>query len=220
MNVKKVNRQRINQLLSPKIVDARVAQVFNTFKNVLVTSSFGTTSAVLLHIVNRIKPGYPVYFVDTRYHFEETLEYKKTLTDLLDLNVIDLKPDPSRNQTTRIRQMWLDNPDNCCKINKLEPLKRVKSSHSIWMSGLIGTQSSYRSNLEIIAEQTGMLRCYPLIDWNKERVDEYMDLYGLPRHPLEDRGYESVGCVHCTIPGKGRQGRWDGDDKTECGLHR
>lgn len=82
-----VNKEKINRSLSAKIVDAMVAQVFNSFKDILVTSSFGTTSAVLLHLVSRMKPEYPVYFIDTGYHFKETLEYRDRLTRLLNLNV-------------------------------------------------------------------------------------------------------------------------------------
>lgn len=215
-----LDKAKINRTLSTKLVDARVAQVFNTFDNVLLTSSFGTTSAVLLHIVSRVKPGYPIYFVNTGYHFEETLSYKNKLAAMLDLNVVELHPDASSHQTTRQQQLWLSNPDKCCEINKMEPLQQVKNRFSIWMSGLIGYQNSYRSNLDIIIEKTEMLRCYPLIDWNKTMVDEYMETYGLPAHPLAEEGYASIGCTHCTIPAEGRDGRWSNMEKTECGLHR
>ncbi|MDZ7691566.1 MAG: phosphoadenosine phosphosulfate reductase family protein [Balneolaceae bacterium] len=148
-----VNKAKINRSLSTKLVDARVAQVFNTFNDVLVTSSFGTTSAVLLHIISRVKPGCPVYFIDTGYHFEETLSYKNRLTKMLDLNVAELHPDTSDHETTRQRQMWLSDPDRCCKINKLEPIQKVKNRYPIWMSGVIGYQNSYRKNLDIIIKK-------------------------------------------------------------------
>ncbi|MDX1639105.1 MAG: phosphoadenosine phosphosulfate reductase family protein, partial [Balneolaceae bacterium] len=167
-----VDKAKINRSLSSKLVDARVAQVFNTFEHVLVTSSFGTTSAVLLHILSRVKPGYPIYFIDTGYHFEETIRYKQRLTELLDLNVVDLSPDPSKHRDTQRQKLWLSDPDRCCSINKLEPLEKVKDQYKIWMSGLIGYQNNYRSNLDIVIEKTEMLRCYPLIDWNKSMVDE------------------------------------------------
>lgn len=201
-------------------MDARVAQVFNSFGDVLVTSSFGTTSAVLLHILSRVKPRYPIHFIDTGYHFEETIEYKHRLTRLLNLNVIDIHPDRSRHRFTRQEMLWTGNPDKCCEINKIEPLKKIKSKFTIWMSGLIGYQSDRRKTLDIIIDKMGMLRCYPLIDWTKHTVDQYMELYGLPRHPLEAEGYHSIGCTHCTVPGDGRDGRWSGTGKTECGLHK
>lgn len=215
-----VNKEKINRSLSSKITDARLAQVFNSFDNVLFTSSFGTTSAVLLHMVSRIKPDCPIYFIDTGYHFNETLEYKERLTRLLDLNVVDLRPDPSRNMTTEVQQMWAKDPDKCCHINKVEPLRKVKQRYDVWMSGLIGYQNAYRQTLEIMEEKADIVKFYPLIDWNRTLVDEYIDGHGLPHHPLKEQGYHSVGCTHCTVPGVGRQGRWNTESKTECGLHQ
>ncbi|SHG27836.1 phosphoadenylylsulfate reductase (thioredoxin) [Fodinibius roseus] len=215
-----VNKEKINQSLSTKIVDARVAQVFNSFEGVLVTSSFGTTSAVLLHLVSRIRPDHPIYFIDTGYHFEETLRYKKRLTRLLDLNVIDLRPDPRRHAMTEQQQLWSQDAGRCCRVNKVEPIKEIKEKHDVWMSGLIGFQNRHRSTLRIIDRQDEMLKFYPLIDWGSSLVREYIAGHGLPQHPLKEKGYHSVGCTHCTAPGVGREGRWSEQSKTECGLHR
>lgn len=214
-----VNKEKINEMLSAKIVDARVAHVFNTFKDVLVTSSFGTSSIILLHIVSRIKPDWPIYFIDTGNHFKETIHYKERLTRLLDLNVVDVLPDREEQLETKRKKLWDGDPDACCHINKVKPLNRVKEGYSIWMSGLIGYQNSYRNNLEIVAEQDDIIKFYPLIDWDKTLVDEYIEVHGLPRHPLEEKGYGSVGCTHCTTAAVGRDGRWGGSSKTECGLH-
>ncbi len=215
-----VNKEKINRSLSAKIVDARVAQIFNSFKDVLVTSSFGTTSAVLLHLVSRIRPNCPIYFIDTGYHFEETLDYKKRLTRLLGLNVIDLRPDPSRHTDTYKEELWEENPDKCCEINKVEPLDRVKNKYKVWMSGLIGFQNRHRNSLPIMDDDDELIKFYPLIDWNTSLVEEYIEVHGLPKHPLKEEGYHSVGCTHCTAPGQGREGRWNDFGKTECGLHR
>lgn len=214
-----VNKEKINRSLSAKIVDARVAQVFNTFKNVLVTSSFGTTSAVLLHLVSRIQPNCPVYFIDTGYHFEETLQYKKRLSRLLKLNVIDLRPAPAMHAKTRAQQLWSEDANRCCEINKSEPLQNIKEQYSVWMSGLIGFQSRHRQRLQILDDDQDLLKFQPLIDWNSGLVEEYIEGHGLPQHPLKKQGYHSVGCTHCTIPGAGRSGRWSDQSKTECGLH-
>jgi len=215
-----INKEKLNKALTSKIVDARIAQVFNSFEKVLVTSSFGTSSVVLLHIVSRIRPNCPIYFIDTGYHFKETLRYKDQLTRLLNLNVVTLKPDPSRHMTTKVQQMWAKNPEACCNINKNEPLRNIKPEHQVWVSGLIGYQNSYRNTLSIMEEQSDILKFYPLIDWNKSLVDEYIENHGLPFHPLVSQGYHSVGCTHCTVPGVGRNGRWADSSKTECGLHR
>lgn len=215
-----VNKEKINRSLSAKIVDARIAQVFNSFKDVLVTSSFGTTSAVLLHLISRIKPDCPIYFIDTGYHFDETIGYKERLTWLLDLNVIDLRPDPAKHTQTRKTKLWQDDPDKCCEINKVEPLERIKSRYKVWMSGLIGFQNRHRNRLQIVDDKKDLIKFYPLIDWNSSLVEEYIVGHGLPQHPLKKQGYHSVGCTHCTVPGMGRKGRWSKLSKTECGLHR
>lgn len=215
-----VNKEKINRSLSAKIVDARVAQIFNSFEDVLVTSSFGTTSAVLLHLVSRIKPDWPIYFIDTGYHFEETLSYKARLTRLLDLNVIDLYPDTLEHEMTEREQMWRKDTDRCCEINKMSPIEEVKEKHRVWMSGLIGFQNRHRSSLKIVDEKDEILKFYPLIDWNGSLVEEYITSHGLPQHPLKEQGYHSVGCTHCTVPGVGREGRWNNQAKTECGLHQ
>jgi phosphoadenosine phosphosulfate reductase len=115
-----VNKEKINRFsFDTKIVDSRVAQVFNTFKDVLVNSSFGTTSAVLLHLVSRIKPEYPIYFINTGYQFEEILDYKERLTRLLDLNVIELRPDPTEHAMTRKKQLWGRIPINVAVLTRL-----------------------------------------------------------------------------------------------------
>ena len=215
-----VNKEKINQLLSTKIVDARIAQVFNSFKEVLVTSSFGTTLAVLLHLVSRIAPDCPVYFIDTGYHFSETLAYKERVGRLLDLKIIDLRPDPADHSMTEKKQLWSQDPDQCCDINKVEPLDRVKQGHNVWMSGLIGFQNRNRSDLEIVDEEEEIIKFHPLIDWNTSLVEEYIESHSLPEHPLKKQGYHSVGCTHCTVAGMGRNGRWADGSKTECGLHK
>lgn len=215
-----VNKEKINRSLSAKIVDARVAQVFNSFRDVLVTSSFGTTSAVILHLVSRIKPGCPIYFIDTGYHFEETVAYKERMTRLLGLNVITLRPDSEKHRQTKDNQLWGQDPDRCCDINKVQPLEPVKSQYKVWMSGLIGFQNRNRSDLQIVDDEQGLIKFYPLIDWNTALVEEYLESHGLPQHPLKDKGYGSVGCTHCTVPAEGRDGRWTDLSKTECGLHK
>jgi len=215
-----VNKEKINRSLSPKIVDARVTQIFNSFDNVLLTSSFGTTSAVLLHIVSRIRPNCPIYFIDTGYHFKETLAYKKRLSWQLDLNVVDIHPNQKAHQFTEQNELWEENPDRCCDINKVKPLESVKENYDAWMSGLIAFQNSHRGTLDIVDDGDELIKFYPLIEWNSDRVEEYMEVHSLPQHPLKKHGYHSVGCTHCTATGSGREGRWNDSSKTECGLHR
>ena len=214
-----INKEFLNKSMSMQLLDARLAHIFNGDHKVLVTSSFGTTSAILLHAINRVKPGYPIYFIDTKFHFDATIAYKRHLTNLMNLNVIDLRPDDWKHEFTEKDKTWKKDPDFCCQINKVEPLQTIRQEYSVWVSGLMYFQSGHRSNLEFIEEKDGMYKYYPVLDWKPSMVQDYFEQFGLPRHPLQNRGYDSIGCTHCTQKGACRSGRWQFSEKTECGLH-
>ncbi len=190
-----------------------------TSPRVLVTSSFGTTAALLLHMLRQAEVDYPIYFLNTSFHFLETLGYRETLTQLLSLDVRELRAAPPDLRYTLETGLWAANPERCCNINKVRPLDRVKSRADIWVSGLMNWQSSTRKDLEVFEWKDGTLKFYPLVDLPEAEAETYYGQHGLPRHPLSERGYASVGCSHCTQPGDGRDGRWAGSQKTECGLH-
>ncbi len=212
--------KNINRTLSSSLVDARLAYILNKFANkALVTTSFGTTSVLLLHILARVKPDFPIHFIDTGFLFPETHEYKEELTRMLDLNIITHKPEVEAHEAARIERLWESDPDACCGVNKVAPLEKVKDNHKVWISGLLGYQNGYRSGLDIFQERSDIYRFYPLIDWSEAQVKDYFEYFGLPRHPLERIGFNSLGCTHCTVKGTGREGRWIGSDKSECGLH-
>lgn len=192
---------------------------------VAVVSSFGTESAVLLHLVAQADPATPVIFVDTLKMFEETLEYRETLTKLLGLvNSSVVQPDAAvlaAKDENGLRWSW--DPDGCCEIRKVEPLKRAKQGLDAWISGRKAFQSVTRQNLPRFEIEDGRLKINPLGDWTKADLEAYFEAKDLPRHPLEAKGYLSVGCEPCTstvAPGEDpRAGRWRGWDKTECGIH-
>lgn len=214
MNLEELNRKYL--LLSP---EERIQELYKDFSKVLFTSSFGTTSAFLLHLFHKVKPNETVYFLDTTYHFNETIEYKETLTKLLNLKVIDVKPEEWKNNFTQKDKTWNSDPDLCCSINKVEPIEKIKANFEVWVSGLMASQNSHRQNLKVFEEKEGILKFYPLIDQNEKKAKEYINKNKLPEHPLLSQGYSSVGCFHCTVAGKGRSGRWVNKSKTECGLH-
>lgn len=214
MNLDELNKKYL--LLSP---EGRIQELYKDFRKVLFTSSFGTTAAFLLHLFHKIKPNETVYFLDTTYHFNETIEYKEALTKLLNLKVIDVKPEEWKNNFTQKDKTWNSDPDLCCSINKVEPLEKIKANFEVWVSGLMSAQNSHRQNLKVFEEKDGILKFYPLIDQNEKSTKEYMIKNNLPEHPLLSQGYSSVGCFHCTVAGKGRSGRWVNKSKTECGLH-
>jgi len=212
--------KQINQTLSSAHNDVRIAHILNKYREkVLITTSFGTTLALLIHMISRIRQNHPIHFINTGYLFPETLEYKKQLVERYGINVIDHVPDEEKHRITKEDKLWNSNPDLCCSYNKVEPLEKIKENHAVWISGLISYQNSYRSGLEILQKRDDLHRYYPLIDWAPELVDDYFESYGIPRHPLERFGFDSIGCTHCTKKGDGRDGRWDDSEKTECGLH-
>jgi phosphoadenosine phosphosulfate reductase len=192
---------------------------------VAVVSSFGTESAVLLHLVATADPSVPVVFVDTLKMFPETLAYRETLGELLGLtNSTVVAPDPAviaAKDENGLRWSW--DPDGCCEIRKVEPLARAKRGLDAWISGRKAFQSVTRENLPRFEIEDGRLKINPLGDWTKDDLEAYFDAHDLPRHPLEEQGYLSVGCAPCTskvLPGEDpRAGRWRGWDKTECGIH-
>ena len=199
----------------------RLAKLFEEFpsEEILVTSSFGTTSMVLLHLLSKVKPGHPVHFIDTSYHFPETLAYRDQLVKELGLNVVEVKAEKKKNRFTRENQTWRFNQDLCCFINKVEPLDKIKGNYQVWVSGLLGFQNVHRKNLDVFELKDDLLKFHPLIDMTKEDLNLYRQLFELPTHDLLQKGYDSVGCSHCTKKGQGRAGRWFDLDKTECGIH-
>lgn len=190
-----------------------------------LVSSFGTESAVLLHLVAQANRNAPVIFVDTLKMFAETLEYRDTLVSLLGLtnfSVVEPHADVlAAKDESGLRWSW--DPDGCCEIRKVEPLARAKASLDVWISGRKAFQSVTRQNLPRFEVEKGKLKINPLGDWVKADLDAYFEEYDLPHHPLEAKGYLSVGCEPCTspvAPGEDpRAGRWRGWDKVECGIH-
>ncbi|MDB5679447.1 phosphoadenylyl-sulfate reductase [Sphingomonas bacterium] len=196
-----------------------------TLGNTAVVSSFGTESAVLLHLVARADPATPVIFVDTLRMFPETLAYRDTLVAALGLrDSRTITPDPlvlAARDAERLR--WSFDPDGCCDIRKVEPLRRAKAGLDSWISGRKAFQSQTRQNIARFEVEDGRLKVNPLGDRVKADLDAYFAEHDLPRHPLEADGYASVGCQPCTSkiqPGEDpRAGRWRGWEKTECGIH-
>ncbi|WKN30443.1 phosphoadenylyl-sulfate reductase [Porifericola rhodea] len=189
-------------------------------KNIILTSSFGTTAVYLLHLYYKMNIRQEVYFLDTTFHFDETIVYKNKLKQMFDLEVKELHPEDWKNAFTRENKLWKSDPDLCCSVNKVEPMLQIKQEADIWVSGLMGWQNEHRKNLDIFQVQDGTLKFYPIIDVKEEDVKDYLIKWALPVHPLKPLGYESIGCKHCTFKGRGRAGRWSGQAKTECGLHQ
>jgi len=192
---------------------------------IAAVSSFGAESAVLLHMVAQVDVDVPVVFTNTQKMFGETLAYRDELAEKLgftDLRVF--RPDPrllAIKDKTGLR--WSYDPDGCCDLRKVEPLRRALAPFDSWISGRKGFQSGTRTALPRFEEDEGRLKINPLADWDKAKLDAYFAEHQLPRHPLEAQGYLSIGCAPCTTkvaPGEDpRAGRWRSFDKVECGIH-
>ncbi|HZW62377.1 MAG TPA: phosphoadenylyl-sulfate reductase [Flavobacteriaceae bacterium] len=212
---------RLNKKYKPLTPCQRIASLYNDFSDarIMLTSSFAATSAFLLKLVSEVNKKQPVFFIDTGYHFEETLRYKEVLTKQYELHVIPISAVKEEHEFTRQDETWKKNPDFCCSINKVRPLETIKKQYDIWVSGLMEWQSDHRATLDIFESRGDILKFYPLLDVSKEARDTYIEKHNLPFHPLVYKGYHSIGCKHCTVPGEDRSGRWNNNPKTECGLH-
>ena len=202
-------------------VHDRIEELYHDFdvSDIMLTSSFAATSAMLLKFFSDVNKDQLIYFIDTGYHFKETLIYKDYLTKLYDLNVLDVTAEEWKHKFTSEDKTWTKDPDLCCSINKVEPLEKIKEKYTVWVSGLMRWQSDDRSSLDIFEERKGMIKFYPLLDVTQDERESFIKDHHLPFHPLISKGYFSIGCEHCTVPGKGREGRWNNSPKTECGLH-
>ena len=202
-------------------VHDRIDELYHDFdvSDIMLTSSFAATSAMLLKFFSDVNKDQLIYFIDTGYHFKETLIYKDYLTKLYDLNVLDVTAEEWKHKFTSEDKTWTKDPDLCCSINKVEPLEKIKEKYTVWVSGLMRWQSDNRSSLDIFEERNGMIKFYPLLDVTQDERESFIKDHHLPFHPLISKGYFSIGCEHCTVPGKGREGRWNNSPKTECGLH-
>lgn len=201
----------------------------NMLGDVAVVSSFGVESAVLLHLIASVDSGVPVLFLETGKHFPETLAYRDQLIERLGLTgVRNLYPDPemlAKKDENGLR--WSYDPDGCCEIRKVLPLEKALTGFDATFTGRKAFQAATRAALPRFeldtSDAAGRLKVNPIVTWSREQLDAYFVEHDLPRHPLEDQGYPSVGCAPCTsrvAPGEDpRSGRWRGWEKTECGIH-
>lgn len=206
------------------LLEAMITRVFPG--RIALVSSFGAEAAVLLDMVARIDRSVPVLFLDTGKHFDATLTYRDILarrfgfTDLRNLrpdtdDLRDADPDGTLHR---------HDPDLCCHLRKVVPLERALGGFDAWITGRKRFQGADRSRLAPIEAIDGRVKVNPLAGWTAQQVDDAFRHRNLPRHPLFDDGYASIGCAPCTrrvLAGEdARSGRWAGLGKTECGIHR
>ncbi|SFK44328.1 phosphoadenylyl-sulfate reductase [Methylocapsa palsarum] len=210
--------------LEPREIIRRAIEEFFPGKIALV-SSFGAESSVLLHMVSQIDKSAPVLFIDTKVLFPETLDYCDRLVAHLDLrNVKVIRPDELRLAEQDPEDfLWSSDPDRCCEIRKVEPLAKALEGYDAWITGRKRFQAQTRASLPLFENDEGRVKINPLAGWTASALLSYIDVNGLPRHPLVAKNFPSIGCIPCTSPVKpgedSRAGRWRGRGKLECGLH-
>jgi len=192
---------------------------------IALVSSFGAESAVLLHMVAEIDRTLPVLFLETGKHFAQTLSYKKKLVQRLGLSdVRELRPDGDALAAQDGQgDLWKRDADACCTLRKVRPLDGALKAFDAWITGRKQFHGGGRAALPAFEANATHIKVNPLIRWGKDDVEAYMLAHELPRHPLTDQGYPSIGCWPCTHPVAAgddvRAGRWRGAAKTECGIH-
>ncbi|CCV08036.1 Phosphoadenosine phosphosulfate reductase [Mesorhizobium metallidurans STM 2683] len=194
--------------------------------NIALISSFGAESAVLLHMAASIDRSLPVITLDTGKLFAEAIAYRAQLTALLGLtDVRVVRPDADALRALDAAgSLHRRDPDRCCHIRKVLPLEEALSGFKAWISGRKRYHGGLRTDVSTLEEDDGRLKADPLARFTHLEIEAYLDHHRLPRHPLIEKGYFSIGCAPCTVAGGStdnpRAGRWSGLSKMECGIHR
>lgn len=183
--------------------------------------------AVLVEMAAKVRPGVDVLFLDTGYHFVETIGTRDAVEAVYDVNVVNVAPENSVARQDELfgKDLFARDAAACCRMRKVEPLGRALSGYSAWVTGIRRVEAPTRANAPLISfdEAFGLVKINPIAAWSDEQMQDYILANGILVNPLVDEGYPSIGCAPCTdkpAPGADpRSGRWAGSTKTECGLH-
>jgi phosphoadenosine phosphosulfate reductase len=197
----------------------------------LVTTGFGMEGCALLHLLAAHRAAPPVVYFDTHFLFPETHALRERLAarypSLRFVNGGTVLT-PAEQAALHGPELWRRDPDLCCRLRKVEPMRRAARGAEVWLTALSRTQSAGRAALRRVEWdfQYDVLKVNPLADWTREQVWDFVRAHDVPHNELHHQGYPSIGCTHCTAPVAGvaigkytREGRWQGSTKTECGLH-
>ena len=210
--------------------EAILRWALETVDRIAIASAFQAEGTCVLHMATRIRPDVPVLFLETGFHFPETLAFRERLAERLSLNVTELRGDhtPETQAAEYGDRLYERNPDLCCHLNKVVPFTRALHEYDAWVTALRRDSAPTRANTPIVERyelEPGrpMLKVNPVARWTRGDVWRYLAEHDLPHNPLYERGFAQIGCWPCTRAirdGEGeRAGRWDGSAKVECGLH-
>ena len=206
---------------------AALAWVAETFDPGAVAVASSMANTVLPHLVSQSIPGVDVLFLDTGYHFVETIATRDEAQRQLDIRVVDVTPDltPGEQDAAYGSDLFATNAEYCCAMRKVEPLRDSLRGYEVWISGVRREESSTRAFAPLVTfdHKNGLVKVNPLVGWTSDELSAYADRHGVPMNLLLDNGYPSIGCEPCTQPvadgADPRSGRWAGSTKVECGIH-
>lgn len=183
--------------------------------------------AVTVSLASNVRPGVPVVFLDTGYHFAETLGTRDAVESVYDIHLLNVTPEHTVEEQDALlgKDLFAREPNECCRLRKVVPLRKALNGYAAWVTGLRRVESPTRANAPVISfdESFGLVKVNPIAAWTDEDEQDYIEKNGVLINPLVEEGYPSIGCAPCTrkpAPGEDpRSGRWAGRNKTECGLH-
>jgi phosphoadenosine phosphosulfate reductase len=214
---------RLSEAAPHKVLESLLAERFDG--GIAAVSSFGTESAVLLHMIAEIDPKTPILFLDTGMLFSETLTYRDELQDKLGLTDIRVfEPDAADHARLDPEDMlWSTDTDACCGYRKVAPLGRALDGFGAWINGRKRYHGESRTDLPVVEADGPRIKINPLANFGAQDIQAYFVEHHLPLHPLQKLGFSSIGCMPCTSRTEAgenvRAGRWRGAGKTECGIH-
>ena len=206
--------------LSAEEVIARMVERFHP--RLVLASSFQQEESVMIDLLMRVEPSARIFTLDTGVLFPETYETWRAIEHRYDVEIEAASGMSLAEQATQFGdELWAREPDRCCAIRKVTPLRETLSQVDGWIVGVRRDQAPTRAGTPKIGwdDKHGIWKAAPLADWSERDVWRYIHENDLPYNPLHDRGYASIGCTHCTVPAADRSGRWADSDKLECGLH-
>jgi len=196
-------------------------------RDIAIASAFGAEGMVLIDLASRLRGDFRVFTLDTGFFFPETYSLIETAEQRYGIRVERCRPELSPTEQDRVHSsaLWARDPDRCCAIRKVEPLRAKLAELAAWTTAIRRQQTAARADVAKIEwdSRFGLVKLNPLADWTSTAVWNYIRMRQVPYNPLHDRNYPSIGCTHCTRPVRpgedARAGRWPGFSKTECGLH-
>jgi phosphoadenosine phosphosulfate reductase len=206
-----------------------IAYAVETFPNITFACSFGAEDVVLVDMLQKISPKTDIFYLDTDFHFKETYETRDRMAARYPgIPFVEVKPEitPEEQAAQFGEELWKSDANACCNIRKVKPLTNILSKYEAWITGIRRDQAPTRANSKKIEYDTkfGLVKFNPIAGWTSEDVWNYIRENDVIYNPLHDQNYPSIGCEQCTrkvMPGEDpRAGRWAGQDKTECGLHK